>query len=139
MRQRQEYDICKSLSGWKLPYQFIIFPRTVVGKTDRAAKRILIIVCQDRRHLCVRPVKRLGNTLRVAGKRVSQKRFGRFQDAHHIRPAADTHGIFKFHDDLLVGNKRLLRFCVISKIAQMDQQRQHVILDLEILHVILEA
>ena len=35
VRQRQEHNVCKSTPRWQLPYQHIVFSRTVVCKPDR--------------------------------------------------------------------------------------------------------
>ena len=84
----------------------------------------------------MRPVKSLGHPALPTGQRIFHQLLRRFQNAHHLRPAARTHGILKFLNNLLIRDKRLLPLRIVSQISQMDQQRQHVIFQIQITHII---
>ena len=87
----------------------------------------------------MRPVKSLGHPALPTGQRIFHQLLRRFQNAHYLRPAARTHGILKFLNDLLIGDKRLLPPGIVGQISQMDQQRQHIILRIQITHIITKA
>ena len=137
--QRQKHHICKSITCGHLPNHPVIFPGTVISETDRTAKRILIIISQDRSHLRMRSVKPCRNTFRIQSQRVLQQPVRCFQNPHDLSPSAYAHGIFKFPGYFPIRDKRLFLLGIITKIPKMNQQRQHVVSGSKRTHVILKT
>ena len=87
----------------------------------------------------MRFIKSFGNTFFIYPKRCFKQLFGGIQNAHNLRPAADTHCIFELSCNFPVRDKGFFFLLVIAKIAKMDQQCQHVVAGLKRSHIVLKA
>ena len=68
-----------------------------------------------------------GNSLRIFMDGIKNELFAFTDPPDRIIPLHLTDRTGKFQPDLLIRNMHLLRFLIIGKISQMDQQREHII------------
>ena len=84
----------------------------------------------------MRFLKRTGNLLGISGESRLQQMVGILYEVGKLRSLSRYQGRYILAADFLIGDKRQLYLLVIPKVAEMNQESEHVVFALERCHVV---